>query len=348
VWKQKFGFAVGLAVSLAIAAVIVSFVYELPLRDPDGVAGSTFVRLPVILLVGFLTDVVPRAFRRSRGIHGFGEHFRAVVRERWPMEHVRYALIGLGSWYLTYAAFRNLKSFVPFVNPGDYDAQLDRIDRALFLGHDPAEVLHSLMGTGFAASFMSLIYIAWIVFVPAALAAALVFSRNVAGGSWYVTAVVVDWVLGAVSYFALPTVGPIYARPEMFDDLRHTWSTTLQDLMWDERLEVIADPFATEALQTIAAFASLHVGIMVTTCLIAHLLRLNVWVRAALWIFLFLTVLSTVYLGWHYVLDAFGGFALGAVAVVIGAVATGNRLRRGRVEPDQALTPATVPAALAD
>lgn len=346
-WKQRFGFAVGLAVSLTIAAVIVAVVYDLPFRDPDSVAGPTYVRLPIILAIGFLTDVIPRAAFRAASVRGFGRSVLAVVHERWPMEHVRFAVIGLGSWYLTYVAFRNLKSFVPFVNPGLYDDQLDRIDRALFLGHDPADVLHNLLGTGFAAHFMSFIYIAWIVFVPASLAAALIFSRNVSGGSWYVTAVAVDWVLGVATYFILPTLGPIYARPERFDGLADTYSGHLQATMIAERAEVLQDPFATHAVQTIAAFASLHVGLLMTACLIAHLLRLNVWVRWALWLFLFLTVLSTIYLGWHYLVDAFGGAALGAVAVWIGAIATGNGLRRPTEEPAVELD-AKAPAAVVD
>ena len=39
------------------------------------------------------------------------------------------------------------------------------------------------------------------------------WSRDAAAGAWYVTAVAVDWVLGVATYFAVPTLGPIYAAP---------------------------------------------------------------------------------------------------------------------------------------
>ncbi len=329
-WRERFGFAIMVAISLTAAAVVVSLAYDLPFRDPDGVAGPTYVRLPVILVLAFLTDVVPRACIRANGagsLRQLPQQFADVTRERWPLDHIRFALLGLGSWYLTYVAFRNLKSFVPFVHHGLMDSTLRRIDRTMFLGHDPAVLLHHLLGTGWAAHVMSFVYIAWIALVPVSLAAALVWSRSVSGGSWLVTAVGLDWVLGVATYFVVPTVGPVYAEPHVFTGLDHTSVTSLQATMWDEYQAVLADPWSTDAVQSIAAFASLHVGITVTVCVIAHLLDLNRWVRWALWVFLALTVLSTVYLGWHYFTDAIGGAGLGLAGAWIAAVATGNHVR---------------------
>ncbi len=329
-WRERFGFATVVALALTAAAVAVAAAYDLPFRDPDGLAGPTYVRLPIILGLAFLTDVLPRALNRAyRGgrLADTGRQLVSVSRERWPPEHIRFALLGLGSWYLTYVAFRNLKSFVPFVNEGLEDGILERIDRTIFLGHDPAVLLHDLLGTGIAAHVLSFVYISWIVLVPVSLVAALVWSRSVSGGSWLVTAVGVDWVLGVATYFAVPTVGPVYWRPEMFAALPHTDVTSIQQTMMDERVEVLADPFATTAVQTIAAFASLHVGITVTVCVIAHLLGLSRLVRWSLWFFLLVTVVATVYLGWHYFADAIGGAALGVAGVWIAAVATGNHVR---------------------
>ncbi|QWZ06681.1 phosphatase PAP2 family protein [Nocardioides panacis] len=324
-----FRFAVVLSLALAAAAVAVALTYHLPLRDPDGVAVPTYVRLPIILLLAFLTDVVPRALWRGRSLARLPRTLVAVVRERWPWEHVRFALVGLGAWYLTYAAFRNLKSFVPFVNRNLWDSTLAHLDRILFLGHDPATLLHSLFGVGAAAEVFSFVYVAWIVFVPFSLVVALVWSRDRTGGSWYVTAVAVDWVLGVATYFLVPTLGPVYAQSQDFVALPHTYVSTLQDAMIQDRYTVLYDPFATHAVQTIAAFASLHVGIMVTVCLMAELLHMKRWVRVAMWVFLAVTVLATVYLGWHYFVDTVGGAVLGAAGVWIAALGTGNH-ERGR------------------
>jgi hypothetical protein len=325
--EGSFRFAVVLSVLLAAAAAAVAVAYHLPLRDPDGVNVPTYIRLPLILLATFLADVVPRAVTQARGVRRFPGRLVAVVRERWPREHIRFALVGLGAWYLTYVAFRNLKSFVPFVNRHLYDDVLARVDKVLFLGHEPARVLHEIFGTGAAAHFFSFIYIAWIVLVPASLVVALVWSRDVRAGEWFVTAIAVDWVLGVATYFAVPTLGPIYSDPAAFATLDRTWVSSLQETMIQERYDVLAGPFATDAVQTIAAFASLHVGITVTVCLMAELLRMPRWLRVSLWVFLALTVLCTVYLGWHFFADAIGGALLGAAGVLVASWGTGNHVR---------------------
>jgi membrane-associated phospholipid phosphatase len=343
IWRA-YGFVAVLALGMCAVTVLVADVYELPLRDPDDAAGPTYLRLSLVIVAAFLTDVLPRAVRRSRGMADLPGSFRRVVRERWPGRQVALVAVGLGSWYLTYVAFRNLKSFVPFVRDGVDDGALVEWDSALAFGNHPAVVLHDLLGTDVAAHFLSAVYIAWIGFVPASLAAAMVWSRNVRIGSWYVTAVAVDWALGAVSYYLVPTVGPIYYQPGVFSGLSDTAVGRLQTSMWQERLDVIADPWSTSAVQTIAAFASLHVGILVTACLVAHWAGLSGRVRWLLWGFLALTVLSTVYLGWHYLTDALGGVVLGAAGAVIGALVTGNAAALRRSGPSERRPPVQVGA----
>ncbi len=328
--RGQFRFAVMVALGMSVATLVVAWVYDLPVRDPDSVAGPTYLRLPLILLAALLADVLPRAAARAwrrRDLRRLPALVREVVRERWGLPHLTFALVGLGAWYLTYASFRNLKSFVPFVNRHLWDDTLADIDRLLFFGHDPVELSHALFGSGIAP-FFSFVYIAWIVFVPVSLVVALVWSRDSAAGAWYVTAVAVDWVLGASAYYLVPSLGPVYARPELFTDLPRTDVTAIQDMMMDERSEVLVNPFTTQAVQTIAAFASLHVGICVTMCVMAELLRLHRGVRIFLWVFLALTVPCTVYLGWHYAVDAVGGAVLGFAGVWIAAKGTGNAFRR--------------------
>ncbi len=325
--RANFKFAGLCALALALAMVLVAWIEDLPIRDPDGVVVPTYVRLPIILLLAWLLDVLPRSLYRSRRRwRSVWTDFRTVARERWTRSHVVFAVSGLAAWYVCYAAFRNLKSYVPFVHERIFDKSFERIDRAMWLGHDPANVLHSWFGTGWAAEFFSAVYVIWIVLIPVTLAIALVWTRHPAAGSWFVTAVALDWLLGVAAYFALPTLGPIYSSPGDFADLRHTYATTLEENLLTDRLKVLSDPHATHAVQTIAAFPSLHVGLMVTVCLFVTLAGMARWVQATAWGFLALTVLSTIYLGWHFSLDAIGGALLGAAAVWIAAIGTGNHV----------------------
>jgi len=232
------------------------------------------------------------------------------------------------TWYVAYVAFRNLKSYVPFVNRRLWDDQLARLDKVLFLGQDPSGVLHDILGTQWAAWALSAVYLLWIGLLPATLAIALVWTRRSTTGEWFVTAISLDWLLGVAAYYLLPTLGPVYADPAQFADIATTPNTEVQQMLMDDRVAVLADPWATSAVQTIAAFASLHVAVMVTICLLAELIRLPRWLRIAAWTFTALTVLATVYLGWHYLVDALGGAVVGALALWLAGLMTGNRWRR--------------------
>lgn len=324
---------------LAVLTVVFSLLEDIPVQDPDSLIPG-YIRFPAIVLGAIAIDVVPRtllgAGRPGGGwLRRIRTTFRTVVRERWPLAHWRFALNGVIAWYLCYAAFRNVKSMAPFVHEKIYDEPLADLDKFLFAGHDPAAVLHAWFGTGLAAHFFSAVYIVWIALVPVSIAIALVWTRQTRAGEWYVTAVAIDWALGAVLYVLVPTVGPIYSDSSTFAALPETYVSRLQESMWGDRVAVLADPVGAGTLQTIAAFASLHVGIMVTICLIVELVRLPRWVRISSWVFLGLTVLATVYLGWHFFVDVIGGAALGAFAVWIAGIATGNRVGlRARLVPD--------------
>ena len=77
-------------------------------------------------------------------------------------------------------AYRNLKSIVPLVRPGDNvrRASSRSFDRDMFLGHDPAALLHTLLGTGVTTHVLSAAYVAFIVFLPLTIGVALVFADD--------------------------------------------------------------------------------------------------------------------------------------------------------------------------
>jgi hypothetical protein len=99
VGRANFKFAGLCALALALAMVLVAWIQDLPIRDPDGVVVPTYVRLPIILLLAWLLDVLPRAVVRSRHHwRGLWAQFRAVARERWTRSHVVFAVSGLAAW----------------------------------------------------------------------------------------------------------------------------------------------------------------------------------------------------------------------------------------------------------
>ena len=174
---------------------------------------------------------------------------------------------------------------------------------------------------------LSVVYLAFLSFVPISIAVSLIWSSRLLTGVWYVTTLSITWLLGALSYYLVPALGPAYAERTLFYVLPDTGVSRLQNTLFDHRAEVLFDPQATAAVQSIAAFASLHIAVIFAAALVAHLAGAARWLRIGLWTFLGLTSLATVYFGWHYLIDDVAGLAIGAFAVIAGARLTGIELR---------------------
>jgi membrane-associated phospholipid phosphatase len=67
-----------------------------------------------------------------------------------------------------------------------------------------------------------------------------------------------------------------------------------------------------------------------TALLAAYLLDLGRRVKGALWVWLALTFVATVHLGWHYVVDDLAGLVIGAGALVLARMVTGFDPRAGK------------------
>jgi hypothetical protein len=209
-----------LAAICAVAMFLTAHAEDLPIHDPDGVGGPPLLRLSVVLSIFMALDVLPRAIWRARAhpLAVLGQA-RDVTLERWTWRRLGFVLVGLFSFYVTYVAYRNFKGFLPFLAPDPHDTTLLRLDRSLFFGHDPSTLLHDLLGTGIANSVFSAAYVFFLAFVPISLAAALVWFGDTRNGLWYATALCVNWVLGAISYYLIPSMGPAFVAPQLFSDL---------------------------------------------------------------------------------------------------------------------------------
>jgi hypothetical protein len=306
-------------------------------RDPDNVAAQylLMVGAAIVVLVGL--DVLVRARRETGTWRPPRGLLARIRRERWTRSRCAAAAVGLVSFYVTYLAYRNLKATTPLLFDHLYDDVLAGADRAVFAGHDPAALLHGLLGTGVSAHVLSTAYAGFIVFLPLSLAIALVFAERLQASLVYAAAMSINWLLGIASYFALPALGPVYAYPEWFAKLPHTEATRLQEMLLDDRTAFLRDPNAATP-QAIAAFASLHIAMSFTALLAARRLGASPRLVRALWVWLAITTLGTIYLGWHYVVDDVAGLAIGAAALALGELLCGVKLRQ--------LRHAAVPAAL--
>jgi membrane-associated phospholipid phosphatase len=110
------------------------------------------------------------------------------------------------------------------------------------------------------------------------------------------------WALGTARYYPVPSLGP-------------------------------RSPFPGAAgVQSVAAFASLHVAITLMMALVGSTRSRSM--QVTLWGYFGVTTVSTTYFGWHYLVDDFAGALIAVVSFYVGARSTGQTF--SRVERDSA------------
>jgi len=190
VYRRAYALLVGVAVVMGGLALVVSIRYDRPLLDPEGsFLGPSWLRLPLLLILAVLLDLVPRTLWKSRlRVRLMPGLAKARLAEHWTRERLVLVFLGVAGFYVTYVSYRNLKSALPFVRPDtEYDFELRLVDRVLFFGNYPANVLHDVFGTTVSAHVLSYVYLWFLPLVPLALTAWLVWARNISFGYWFST-----------------------------------------------------------------------------------------------------------------------------------------------------------------
>ncbi len=343
-YRPAYALLIAVAFLMGLLSVVAAIALDRRLVDPEGFLGPSWLRLPLLVLGAFLLDMLPRTLWVSRLnpklMSGIA---RDRVRDHWTRERMVLVVTGLVCFYITYVSYRNLKSFLPFVlGEGKYDRELHHMDRARFFGHEPATGLHDIFGTGVSAHVMSSVYLWFLPLVPLSVAAWLVWSRNITFGYWFATSQCLAWALGTASYYALPTVGPGFQYAFLYTDLPDTGSSALMDSLSNVRAGVLR--FGVEgAVQSVAGFASLHVAItLLVALMVQYTLRSRI-LNVVFWVNFVITVVATLYFGWHYVADDIAGVAIALVSFWLGGLASGQKFDRGGLASHPTSTTAKVP-----
>ena len=197
-------------------------------------------------------------------------------------------------------------------------------------GHEPAVLLHQLLGETSAAHVLATVYLLFLPISPFSLIVFLVWSRNISYGYWYATAQCLAWAFGTASYYVLPTLGPNFAFVWLYADLDQTSVAEMQKSLNYSRTTSSTrrshglDP--ERGRLRLAARRHRPDLALITQYTVRH-----VWIRRAMWIYFALTVVSTLYFGWHYIADDVAGALIAVVSVWLGGLATGQKFdRHGR------------------
>lgn len=344
VYRRAWVCLVSSAVLMGGLALVASLALDRPLSDPEGsFLGPSYIRLPLLLLGALLLDLLPTVAIQARFVPArIPVVVRTRLRTHWTRERITLVGLGVICFYVVYVSYRNLKSFLPFIHSDKYDRELHLIDRALFFGHEPATVLHTLFGTGATAWGLSYVYLWFLPLVPLALTAWLVWSRNLSYGYWFATSQCIAWTLGTASYYALPTLGPGFRYPQLYQELPNTPTTSLMESLDYSRKYVLYD-FVDGAVQSVAGFASLHTAITLLVALMVQYTLRNRVLKIVFWVNFALTVVATLYFGWHYVADDVAGVGIALISFYLGGLASGQKFDRGGLASHPTTTTSRIP-----
>lgn len=347
--------AIGVAATTGLLAFVIARRYDQPLLDPEGsFLGPSWIRLPLLLSLCLMLDIVPRMLWHSRLRRSA---MMPVVRERlrthWTRPRIVLVVLGVTCFYVTYVGYRNLKSALPFVRDSTdpnqmFDRELNNVDRLLFFGHRPGPVLHDLLGTTVVAHVLSTIYLLFVAMVPLLVMAWIVWSRRISFGYWFVVSQCFAWALGTASYYALPTLGPAFYYAPGYTDLAHTGTTDLITALRRSRDTILNGSYDGQSVEgivnSVAGFASLHCGITLLWALMVQFTVRSTWLKRIFWTNFGLTVVATLYFGWHYIADDVAGIMIAFVSFYLAGIATGQRFDRHRAVERPAETEEPAPA----
>jgi hypothetical protein len=301
----------------------------IPIKDPHGSFLLSRIGISLGLFVPLaLIDAAVRVGRPGWTMRTT----LAMLRSRWPRQRLALAMSALLAYHVVYFCYHNLKSWDVLNKPRD--AMLLEWDRWLFLGHSPAVLLHDLLGQHVAAYVLMFIYESFGTMVLIAIPMPIVFATRIRDGYVAIAAALWVWILGVGCYYLVPSLGPFNIAPEEFAGLPHTMIQDTQARYMGQRAHLLAHPQAGDAFAQVSAFASLHVGVTCVIFLMCAYYGLR-RTTVAMGVFLFATIVATVYLGWHFFVDDPAGIAIAVVAVYLGHKMIYPRGRPARTERRQ-------------
>ncbi len=213
--------------------------------------------------------------------------------------------------YLLSTSFGFLKSMIPVLVPFSWDQAFMELDRFLFFGHHPWEVLQPLLGYPIVTFLVNVAYNLWMASLFAFFLLLIFLAKNHQLRLQYLVANVLVWFVGGnLLAIILSSAGPCYfeniglssepysglmAYLTGVNEIYPIWALQTQDLLWQSYSQ------QPNSFNLISAMPSMHVATSVLFALLAW--RLNVWFGWVMTGFCVLICLGSIHLGWHYAVD---------------------------------------------
>jgi membrane-associated phospholipid phosphatase len=201
-------------------------------------------------------------------------------------------------WYVglfLIAIYLENRRLIPLINPHDLDALFIRIDRFLFLGHDPT-ILMERITYPFLSEIFQIAYASFF-FLPFSLCVVIYLTRPHIEFHINASTILMGFYLSYIGYYFSPAIGPRFT-------LEHLQTIPLNGvLVFDDIRNMI---FQLEGVMRDCC-PSGHTLISLLTVLLARRHARGFFPVACIWASLI--IISSVYLRYHYVFDLIMGAA---------------------------------------
>jgi membrane-associated phospholipid phosphatase len=188
------------------------------------------------------------------------------------------------------------RRLIPLINPQDMDALFIRIDRFLFLGHDPTILLERITYP-FLSEIFQILYVSF-YFLPFTLCVVIYRTRPHIEFHINTSTIMMGFYLSFIGYYFFPAIGPRYT-------LEHLQTIPLNGILVFDYIRKIIVFVAGEMRD---CCPSGHTMISLLTVLLARRYARRFFPVACIWALLI--IFSLVYLRYHYVFDLVVGAAL--------------------------------------
>ncbi|MCC5977726.1 MAG: phosphatase PAP2 family protein [Salinarimonas sp.] len=325
------------AIYIALA-FIVSFFYEtrfsLAVYNAMWIGGAVFV-----FIIAFVANKRRDRFLTSIPFLSPGEDRRGrlLLWKRLAVAAPVFLVLPL-----FVSAFTSLKASIGAINPYALDHVFMEVDRFLHGGVSVWRILHPVFGYPLVTAVISFLYEAWFPIMAFTVFAVTLWTERPALRNQFLIAFILTWaVLGTFAALILSSAGPCFyglmfpyrdnpyaplmTYLQQADEIYRVRALDMQDLLWEQ--------FEAGDLRPgggISATPSMHVAISTLLTLLAW--RVSRWLGIAATLFLLVTLVATVHLGWHYAIDGYISLAVvPAIWAFAGRVAEFN-LRGVRIE----------------
>jgi len=213
--------------------------------------------------------------------------------------------------------FCNLKQIIPLINPKLFDNTFWRMDIALHLGHSPTLLFLKIPSLSWFWPFIDKAYFTFFIENMIILWIFILQTKSIELRYRFIFAICLCWIIGGLSYYLFPGLGPCYFKGELFQGLNIPIAKSLQHSLLVEYSSFRNNPliYRPKTFYGIAAMPSLHIAIVVLFYIFS--LKLNRILASLILVYVILMFCGSIMLGWHYAIDGYVGAALAILVYFI-------------------------------